>query len=185
MLFYFGKFLAIMAKVIGREQSTEVTSSEQYNTKENQKMNDADSEEMDRDRNDEEAEEDGNVKYIIQIQAIFKRTPLEYATTNTILRRGPMTWIIPMKNLECRCPKIKMNKYVPSIYYCHTSAWRAHRLTISNFLSIFSRSYLILGKDTEAPPGYLGIGPRSIVIEWKDEWYRRMKRFQRRARTCE
>ncbi|XP_013114842.2 netrin-A-like [Stomoxys calcitrans] len=150
---------AIMAKVIGREQSTEVTSSEQYNTKENQKMNDADSDEMGNDRNAEEAEEEGEdttVKYIIQIQAIFKRTPLEYATTNTILRRGPMTWIIPIKNLECRCPKIKMNK-----------------------------SYLILGKDSEAPPGYLGIGPRSIVIEWKDEWYRRMKRFQRRARTCE
>ncbi|XP_005176863.2 netrin-A isoform X1 [Musca domestica] len=149
---------AIMAKVIGREQSTEVTSSEQqYSTKENQRMNDADSVEMGRVRNDDEAEEeDSNVKFIIQIQAIFKRTPLEYATTNTILRRGPMTWIIPMKNLECRCPKIKMNK-----------------------------SYLILGRDTEAPPGYLGIGPRSIVIEWKDEWYRRMKRFQRRARTCE
>ncbi|TMW45053.1 hypothetical protein DOY81_009867, partial [Sarcophaga bullata] len=140
---------AIMAKVIGREQSTEVTSSEQY-TKENQnpQMNDADSTEMD--------EQMSTVKYDIQIQAIFKRTPLEYATTNTILRRGPMTWIIPVKNLECRCPKIKMNK-----------------------------SYLILGKDSEAPPGYLGIGPRSIVIEWKDEWYRRMKRFQRRARTCE
>ncbi|XP_046801940.1 netrin-A isoform X1 [Lucilia cuprina] len=140
---------AIMAKVIGREQSTEVTSSEQY-TKENQnqQMNDADSAETD--------EQMATVKFDIQIQAIFKRTPLEYATTNTILRRGPMTWIIPVQNLECRCPKIKMNK-----------------------------SYLILGKDSEAPPGYLGIGPRSIVIEWKDEWYRRMKRFQRRARTCE
>ena len=98
-------YLAIMAKVIGREQSTEVTSSEQY-TKENQnpQMNDADSTEME--------EQMSTVKYDIQIQAIFKRTPLEYATTNTILRRGPMTWIIPVKNLECRCPKIKMNKYV-------------------------------------------------------------------------
>lgn len=59
-------------------------------------------------------------------------------------------------------------------------------ILISFIIVLFiSRSYLILGKDSEAPPGYLGIGPRSIVIEWKDEWYRRMKRFQRRARTCE
>ncbi|XP_011207088.2 netrin-A isoform X4 [Bactrocera dorsalis] len=141
---------AIMAKVIGRESSTEVTSSSEQYTKENQQM----------DRDDEtEAMEDNapeTVKYDIQIQAIFKRTPLEYATTNTILKRGPLTWIIPIKNLECRCPRIKMN-----------------------------RSYLILGRDSESPPGYLGIGPRSIVIEWKDEWYRRMKRFQRRARTCQ
>ncbi|CAD7090218.1 unnamed protein product [Hermetia illucens] len=48
-----------------------------------------------------------------------------------------------------------------------------------------NKSYLILGKDSEAPPGSIGLGPRSIVIEWKDEWYRRLKRFQRRARSCE
>uniref|UniRef100_A0A0A1WLV7 Netrin-A n=1 Tax=Zeugodacus cucurbitae TaxID=28588 RepID=A0A0A1WLV7_ZEUCU len=138
---------AIMAKVVGRESSTEVTSSSEQYTKENQQMDP-----------DDETEDNTpeTVKYDIQIQAIFKRTPLEYATTNTILKRGPLTWIIPIKNLECRCPRIKMN-----------------------------RSYLILGRDSESPPGYLGIGPRSIVIEWKDEWYRRMKRFQRRARTCQ
>lgn len=125
---------AIMVKVIGRETSTEVSSSEQY-TKENQ-------EEM--------------VKFDISIQAIFKRSSPVAGASTTLMKRGPMTWMIPYKDLECRCPKIKIN-----------------------------RSYLVLGKDSEAPPGYLGIGPRSIVIEWKDEWYRRMKRFQRRARTCE
>lgn len=46
------------------------------------------------------------------------------------------------------------------------------------------RSYLILGKDIESPSGTIGIGPRSIVIEWKDEWYQRMKRFQRRDHAC-
>uniref|UniRef100_A0A1A9WCL2 NTR domain-containing protein n=1 Tax=Glossina brevipalpis TaxID=37001 RepID=A0A1A9WCL2_9MUSC len=147
-----------MAKVIGREQSTEITSSEQY-TKENQQVANNNEDKMvvvGEEEQDEEDEQMETVKYDIQIQAIFKRTPLEYVTTSTVLRRGPMTWIIPTKGLECKCPKIKIN-----------------------------RSYLILGKDSEAPPGFLGIGPRSIVIEWKDEWYRRMKRFQRRARTCD
>ncbi|EDX17907.1 GD15846 [Drosophila simulans] len=102
-------------------------------------------------------------RFDLQIQAVFKRSrPGEssgagnvYGMPNTTLKRGPMTWIIPTKDLECRCPKIRVN-----------------------------RSYLILGRDSEAPPGYLGIGPHSIVIEWKEDWYRRMKRFQRRARTC-
>ncbi|XP_030079386.1 netrin-A isoform X1 [Drosophila hydei] len=95
-------------------------------------------------------------RFDLQIQAVFKRSRTSaYGMPNTMLKRGPMTWIIPIKNLECHCPRIKVN-----------------------------RSYLILGRDSEAPPGYLGIGPRSIVIEWKHDWYRRMKRFQRRARTC-
>lgn len=51
-------------------------------------------------------------------------------------------------------------------------------------ISFCSRSYLILGKDIESPSGTVGIGPRSIVIEWKDDWYRRMKRFQRRDHAC-
>lgn len=51
-------------------------------------------------------------------------------------------------------------------------------------ISFRSRSYLILGKDIESPSGTVGIGPRSIVIEWKDDWYRRMKRFQRRDHAC-
>lgn len=41
-----------------------------------------------------------------------------------------------------------------------------------------------MGKDIESPSGTIGIGPRSIVIEWKDEWYQRMKRFQRRDHAC-
>jgi len=57
-------------------------------------------------------------------------------------------------------------------------------ISFFNSKSFCYRSYLILGRDSEAPPGYLGIGPHSIVIEWKEDWYRRMKRFQRRARTC-
>ncbi|XP_031627565.1 netrin-B [Contarinia nasturtii] len=69
--------------------------------------------------------------------------------------RKSVPLIISAKDLECRCPKLKAN-----------------------------RSYLILGKDIESPSGTVGIGPRSIVIEWKDDWYRRMKRFQRRDHAC-
>ncbi|XP_030378714.1 netrin-A [Scaptodrosophila lebanonensis] len=179
---------AIMAKVIGRETSSEAASSERYNYNNNNSHN---RRAIQQQRKDMDYEMEGmpqphreshapgleyeyqgayggssnsdpdyqndseTVRYDLQIQAVFKRSKPDYGMPNTMLRPGPMTWIIPLKNLECRCPKIKVN-----------------------------RSYLILGRDSEAPPGYLGIGPRSIVIEWKDDWYRRMKRFQRRARSC-
>ncbi|KAH8418989.1 hypothetical protein KR222_011386 [Zaprionus bogoriensis] len=185
---------AIMAKVIGRDTSSEAASSERRRAMEAEAEADADYE-MDqqagqpgeqeyeyrmaataggrgRSSSSASAPEDypndsEMARFDLQIQAVFKRSRgsssssrgsssgSAYGMPNTMLKRGPMTWIIPIRNLECRCPKIKVN-----------------------------RSYLILGRDSEAPPGYLGIGPRSIVIEWKDDWYRRMKRFQRRARSC-
>lgn len=55
-------------------------------------------------------------RYDLQIRAVFKRSRATsnssgaYGMPNTILKRGPMTWIIPIKNLECRCPKIKVNR---------------------------------------------------------------------------
>ncbi|XP_017111664.1 netrin-A isoform X1 [Drosophila elegans] len=168
---------AIMAKVIGRDTSSEAASRESPRRAMDPDVADY---EMDQDRPAEYelqagagagAEAEGAdypsaneaVHYDLQIQAVFKRSrPGEssgagnvYGMPSTTLKRGPMTWIIPTKDLECRCPKIRVN-----------------------------RSYLILGRDSEAPPGYLGIGPHSIVIEWKEDWYRRMKRFQRRARSC-
>ncbi|XP_016995274.2 netrin-A isoform X1 [Drosophila takahashii] len=167
---------AIMAKVIGRDTSSEAAASREAP----RRAMDPDGEdyEMDQDQpgsitpadyhypnpNSSPSDSSSEVeRYDLQIQAVFKRSrPGEssgagnvYGMPSTILKRGPMTWIIPTKHLECRCPKIRVN-----------------------------RSYLILGRDSEAPPGYLGIGPHSIVIEWKEDWYRRMKRFQRRARTC-
>ncbi|EDW86494.2 uncharacterized protein Dwil_GK18468 [Drosophila willistoni] len=93
-------------------------------------------------------------KYEINIQTIFKRNPMS-GTTSSLLGRGNMMLLVPRKSIECQCPKIKLNK-----------------------------SYLILGRDSEAAPGYLAIGPSSVVLEWKDEWSLRMKRFQRRARKC-
>jgi len=46
------------------------------------------------------------------------------------------------------------------------------------------RSYLILGKEKEGDHPGLTVSRRSIVIEWKDEWHRRMRRFQHRSRKC-
>ncbi|XP_015593967.1 netrin-1 [Cephus cinctus] len=72
------------------------------------------------------------------------------------LRRGPMTLYVHSADLACRCPKIKPNK-----------------------------SYLILGQESDGG-GQSGITvtQRSIVIEWREEWHRRMRRFHRRARSC-
>jgi len=57
-------------------------------------------------------------RFDLQIQAVFKRSrPGEssgagnvYGMPNTTLKRGPMTWIIPTKDLECRCPRIRVNR---------------------------------------------------------------------------
>lgn len=50
-------------------------------------------------------------RFDLQIQAVFKRSRTSaYGMPNTMLKRGPMTWIIPIKNLECHCPRIKVNR---------------------------------------------------------------------------
>ncbi|KAH8237770.1 hypothetical protein KR038_011575, partial [Drosophila bunnanda] len=174
---------AIMAKVIGRDTSSEAASREAQRRAMDPGV--ATDYEMDQEQppeyefqsTDPSYPSSGSeaARFDLQIQAVFKRSrpgsngaaggsgigsgtgsrSSVYGMPSTMLRRGPMTWIIPTKDLECRCPRIRVN-----------------------------RSYLILGRDSEAPPGYLGIGPHSIVIEWKEDWYRRMKRLQRRARTC-
>ncbi|KAH8276094.1 hypothetical protein KR018_007421 [Drosophila ironensis] len=162
---------AIMAKVIGRDMSSERATRYRDPDVADYEMDQEDLGDVaatvaglvDLETEMDYPSDNGAARYDLQIQAIFKRSKRGasndvssvYGIPSTTLKRGPMTWIIPIKNLECRCPKIKVN-----------------------------RSYLILGRDSEAPPGYLGLGPHSIVIEWKEDWYRRMKRFQRRARSC-
>ncbi|KYQ60673.1 Netrin-B [Trachymyrmex zeteki] len=75
---------------------------------------------------------------------------------NSRLRRGDVSLYVHSADLACRCPKIKPNK-----------------------------SYLILGQESDGGgQGGLTVTQRSIVIEWRDEWHRRMRRFQRRARSC-
>lgn len=99
------------------------------------------------------------VKFTLSVQKVFKRSPNPGSPLSVALRRSQsshVSLVVAVQDLECRCPRIKVNK-----------------------------SYLILGRDTEGPPGALGIGPRSIVIEWRDEWHRRLRKFQRQAvHTC-
>ncbi|KAK0085656.1 hypothetical protein PV325_004690 [Microctonus aethiopoides] len=72
------------------------------------------------------------------------------------IKRGPISLFVHTADLACRCPKIKPNK-----------------------------SYLFLGQEIDGNgKNGLTVTPKSIVIEWKDEWHRRMRRFQRRARSC-
>ncbi|XP_075155636.1 LOW QUALITY PROTEIN: netrin-B [Haematobia irritans] len=123
---------ALIAKVIGHDRASQDISTEKFSIERQNEI----------------------FKYEINIHTIFKRNPM-MGTTSSMLARGHMMWLVPRKNLECQCPKIKMNK-----------------------------TYLILGRDAEAAPGYMAIGPSSVVLEWKEEWSLRMKRFQRRARKC-
>ncbi|XP_012149875.1 netrin-1 isoform X2 [Megachile rotundata] len=77
-------------------------------------------------------------------------------SSNSRIRRGDVFLYVHSADLACRCPKIKPNK-----------------------------SYLILGQESDGGgQGGLTVTQRSIVIEWRDEWHRRMRRFQRRARSC-
>ncbi|XP_011299215.1 netrin-A [Fopius arisanus] len=75
---------------------------------------------------------------------------------DSMIKRGPMALYVHTSDLACRCPKIKPNK-----------------------------SYLFLGQENDGSGlNGLAVTPKSIVIEWRDEWHRRMRRFQRRARSC-
>ncbi|XP_041987444.1 netrin-B-like isoform X1 [Aricia agestis] len=74
------------------------------------------------------------------------------------LRRGPAPLYVRAADLACKCPKIKINK-----------------------------SYLILGVEKEGAstglPG-LTVGERTLLLEWRDDWHRRIRRLQRRAVNC-
>ncbi|GLV45856.1 Netrin-B [Carabus blaptoides fortunei] len=96
------------------------------------------------------------VRFALSVQAVYKRA------RDSRLRKGTTVMHVAAADLACKCPKFKTNK-----------------------------SYLILGRERDDAAGIhqihtggLVVGQRSIVIEWKDEWQRRMRRFQRRARKC-
>ncbi|KAL1421451.1 hypothetical protein MTO96_004144 [Rhipicephalus appendiculatus] len=70
------------------------------------------------------------------------------------VRRGNDFLWVPMADLACKCPKLRLKS-----------------------------SYLILGNEEmhDGQPG-LTADKNSIVIDWKDEWGRRLRKFQRRQR---
>lgn len=116
---------AIMAKVTGRTTSSGGTKQQQY---------------VPRDE----------VRFNLQVQTVFKSTsPMLVAASQ---RKSPVGLLVPNKNLDCRCPSIKINK-----------------------------SYLILGMDSKQAPDTLSLGPKTIIIEWKDDWNRRLRRFQQQS----
>nr|XP_042908435.1 netrin-1 [Parasteatoda tepidariorum] len=73
---------------------------------------------------------------------------------NAKVHRGTQILWVSVDDLACKCPKIKVKQ-----------------------------TYLLLGKDVRHPDeAGLSVDNKSIVIEWKDEWARRMRRYQRRQR---
>ncbi|CAN7996564.1 unnamed protein product, partial [Ixodes hexagonus] len=87
------------------------------------------------------------VRFNVQVIDIFKYGPSK-------VRRGNDFLWVPMADLACKCPKLKVKS-----------------------------SYLILGNEEihDGQPG-LTADKTSIVIDWKEEWGRRLRKFQRRQR---
>uniref|UniRef100_A0A182N0W7 NTR domain-containing protein n=1 Tax=Anopheles dirus TaxID=7168 RepID=A0A182N0W7_9DIPT len=100
--------------------------------------------------------EDAVVRFSLSVQKVFKRSRSSANPLAKASKRTDVPYLVSAHDLDCRCPRLKVH-----------------------------RSYLILGNDSDGPTGVLGVGPRSIVIEWRDEWHRRLRKFQRQAvRTC-
>ncbi|XP_008199140.1 netrin-1 [Tribolium castaneum] len=96
----------------------------------------------------------GWTRFMVNIEFIYKKS------RDSQIRKGTMPMVVPTADLACKCPKLKPSK-----------------------------SYLFLGREKDDSPGgvltgSLGVTERSIVIEWRDEWDQRMRRFRRRARKC-
>uniref|UniRef100_A0A336LT47 CSON004133 protein n=1 Tax=Culicoides sonorensis TaxID=179676 RepID=A0A336LT47_CULSO len=131
---------AIMARVVGRETATAIKSASSREVTSNNKNR---------------GEYADMVKFNLIIQQIFKRTddgPLADA-----VKRTPITMMISVNDLQCQCPKVKINK-----------------------------SYLILGRDDDGTDTTLGLSDRSIFIEWKDDWQRKLQQFKRQSsRACD
>jgi len=68
------------------------------------------------------------------------------------LRRGSSYLLVRKQDINCNCPRIKLNS-----------------------------KYLILGADPHRRSGLL-VKSKSIVLEWKSNWSRRMRRLRKRAR---
>ena len=73
-------------------------------------------------------------------------------TAKGLGQQGPISVWVKRQNLDCGCPKLR------------------NRTT-----------YLILGQDRSSKRAIV-IKNKTVVLEWKEEWRRRMKRFQRRSR---
>uniref|UniRef100_A0A3B4AZN7 NTR domain-containing protein n=1 Tax=Periophthalmus magnuspinnatus TaxID=409849 RepID=A0A3B4AZN7_9GOBI len=77
-----------------------------------------------------------------------------YKQGESRIRRGDQFLWVRAKDVACKCPKIKPGK-----------------------------KYLLLGSD-EASPGQGGVvaDKGSLVIQWRDTWARRLRKFQQREK---
>ncbi|XP_034250922.1 netrin-3-like, partial [Thrips palmi] len=94
------------------------------------------------------------VQYTLAVHSVFKKA------RDSRLRRGSMSLWVRVSDLNCNCPRI------------HTG-----------------RSYLLLGQEHDGHAGHaarpgLTAGRHSAVIEWREEWHARMRRFQQRSKNC-
>ncbi|QQP38947.1 Netrin 1a, partial [Caligus rogercresseyi] len=97
-------------------------------------------------------------RFSILVEKRYKKT--RNRNRNNHFRRGEETFLwVKTKHLRCQCPKIRPKT-----------------------------SYLILNENPDAEPGEkkgkrgMIINRDTLVIEWKRDWRRRMKRFKKRSR---
>lgn len=77
-----------------------------------------------------------------------------YKQGESRIRRGDQFLWVRAKDVACRCPKIKPGK-----------------------------KYLLLGNDEETPgQGGVVADKGSLVIQWRDTWARRLRKFQQREK---
>ncbi|KAI4883182.1 hypothetical protein NFI96_026629 [Prochilodus magdalenae] len=77
-----------------------------------------------------------------------------YKQGESRIRRGDQLLWVRAKDVACKCPKIKTGK-----------------------------KYLLLGNDEESPgQGGVVADKGSLVIQWRDTWARRLRKFQQREK---
>ena len=88
----------------------------------------------------------------LKFKASLDTTFRRSAQVRDMQQGGPLELWVRREDHECGCPKIRPRS-----------------------------TYLILGRDADKRRAII-VERDSIVLEWKEEWRRRMKRFQRRSR---
>lgn len=137
-----------------------------------------------RDMNPQQQQSD-KTKFNLHMQTIFKKNKsLNGPLSNNQLRRSTIVSLfVSNRDLECKCPKLKLNKWVEEC--AKWNEWELEQaytviLEWNLFpfrLIVFPRTYLILGKDADGPQGALGISSRSLIVEWREDWTRRLRRY--------
>jgi netrin receptor unc-5 len=103
-----------------------------------------------------------------------------YKHATTKLRRGTEFLWVPLDDLACKCPKIRVehtylilgNKKLKQIMLSINFYYYCTKITFAS---------LETGNDErDSQPSGLIADRRSVVIDWKEEWDNRMMRFQRR-----